>query len=84
MVDQIPDHTKYITTPKFHEFLGSIFDMKLKQANLAINGEVSAIFQSANKIKEKIETLQTFDLSVLVIMIFKISLYIIEHLTRSS
>ena len=58
--------------------------MKLKQANLAINGDVSAILQSANKIKEKIETLQTFDLSVLVIMIFKISLYIIEHLTRSS
>ena len=63
MVDQIPDHTEYITTPKFHEFFGSIFDMKLKQANLAINGDVSAILQSANKIKEKIETLQTFDLS---------------------
>ena len=79
MVDQIPDHTKYINTPKFHEFLGSIFDMKLKQA---INGDVSAVLQRANKIREKIETLQTFDLSFLVIMIFKIRLCIIEHLTR--
>ena len=82
MVDQIPDHTKYITSPKFYGFLGSIFDMKLKQANLAINGDVSAVLQRANKIKEKIETLQTFDLSFLVIMIFKIRLYIIEHLIR--
>ena len=82
MVDPIPDHTKYITSPKFHEFLGSIFDMKLKQANLAINGNVSAVLQRANKIKEKIETLQTFDLIFLVIMIFKIRLYIIEHLIR--
>ena len=82
MVDPIPDHTEYITSPKFHEFLGSIFDMKLKQANLAINGNVSAVLQRANKIKEKIETLQTFDLIFLVIMIFKIRLYIIEHLIR--
>ena len=79
MVDEIPDHTKYITSPKFYEFLGSIFDMKLKQA---IHGDVSAVLQRANKIKEKIETLQTFDLSFLVIMIFKIRLCIIEHLTR--
>ena len=60
-------------------------DTKLKQliakANLATNSNVGTISQRANKNKEKIEKLQTFDLSYflgkifLVMMIFKTCLF---------
>ena len=31
---KIPDHAKYITTPKFNKFTTKKFEAKLKQANL--------------------------------------------------
>ena len=61
--NKIPDHAKYIATPEFNNFSGSIFDTSLKQANLATNSDVNAVPQCVNKKKEKIEKLQTFDLS---------------------
>ena len=30
-----PNHDKYITTPEFKKFTAEIFDLRLKQANLA-------------------------------------------------
>ena len=35
--NKILDHAKYITTPEFKKPTGSIFDMNLKQVNLAID-----------------------------------------------
>ena len=61
--NKFPDHAKYITTPEIHKFAGSIFDTKLKQANLATNNDANTVEQHPNKNKEKIEKLQTFDLS---------------------
>ena len=61
--NKILDHAKYITTPEFNKFAESIFDTKLKQANLAANSDVNAVSQRANKNKVKIEKLQTFNLS---------------------
>ena len=61
--NKILDHAKHITTPEFNKFAGSIFDTKLKQANLAANSDVNAVSQCANKNKVKIEKLKTFNLS---------------------
>ena len=61
--DKFHDHAKYITTPEIHKFAGSIFDAKLKQANLATNNDVNTAEQHPNRNKEKIEKIQTFDLS---------------------
>ena len=51
--NKIPDHAKYITTPEFKIFTGTIFDAKLKQVNLATNDDLNAVLQPANKIKKK-------------------------------
>ena len=59
--NKIPDHAKYISTPEFNKFAFSVIDTELKQVNLAINNHVNAVSQPANKNKEKIEKLQTFD-----------------------
>ena len=47
--NKIPDNAKYITTPKFNKYFGSIFDTKLKQASLATDSDVNAVLQLANK-----------------------------------
>ena len=44
-------------------FYGSIFDTKLKQANLATNRDFNAVSQRSHKNKEKTEKTKTFDLS---------------------
>ena len=43
---------KYITTPGFNKFFGSIFDNELKQA-IATNNNVNAASKCANKNTEK-------------------------------
>ena len=57
------NHAKSIATPEFNKFIGSILDKKLKQINLATNSDFNAVLQQANKNKEKIQKLATFDLS---------------------
>ena len=39
--NKIPDHSKYITTPKFNRFTAEHFTAKLKQANLATKGDIT-------------------------------------------
>ena len=44
--NKTPDHGKYIITPEFNKFAGSIFETKLKQANLTTNTDaVNAVSQ---------------------------------------
>ena len=61
----------------------------LKQSKLAINKDLGAVEQHAIKNEEKIEKLQTFDLififlaeNCLVILVFKICLFINQHLVH--
>ena len=61
--NKVSDHAKYINTPEFSKFAGSIFDAKSNQANLPKNSNLNTAEQHANKNKDKIEKLQTFDLS---------------------
>ena len=83
---KIPDHKKYITTNYFNKFSGLIFAERLKQAKLATIIYLCTCEQCAIKNEEKIEKLQTFNLSYflgkkfLVMMIFKICLFINQHL----
>ena len=49
--NEMPDHAKYVTTPEFNKFSGSIFNTKSKQAGLATNSDVNAVLQCANKNK---------------------------------
>ena len=51
--NKIPDHAKQITTPEFHKFAETIFDEKLKQANLTMNSDFTAVSQCANRKIEK-------------------------------
>ena len=76
---KIPDHSKYITTPEFNTFAGSVFDTKLKQAILAAGIDVNGVSQCANKNKDIIEKLKTFDLSC---FLCKICLFVNQHLVR--
>ena len=39
--DNIPDHTKYITTPEFNKLTVENFTARLKQANLASKGDIT-------------------------------------------
>ena len=41
--NEIPNHNKYITTSEFNTFTSKIYDMKLKQANLAVNSDENAV-----------------------------------------
>ena len=61
--NKIHDHARYITTSEFNNFSDSVFDIKFKKSNLATFSYVNAISQCTNKNKEKIEKLQTLDLS---------------------
>ena len=82
--NKIPD----ITNPKFGKFVGSMFDTKLRQVNLATYGDLNAVSQRANKNKENIEKLQYFYLSYfldnfsLLIMFFQICLFLSQYLVR--
>ena len=62
---RIPDHDKYIPTNDFttNKFSGAIFDARLKQAKLATNIDLNIVKQRTIRNEEKIEKLQTFDLS---------------------
>ena len=70
------------------KFSGAIFGKRLKQENGATSNDLNTVKQRAIRNEEKIEKLQTFDLSyflvkiVLVIMIFKKCLFIKQHLIR--
>lgn len=44
---------KYITTPKFNIFSGSIFDERLNQTNLAATPDLGTVSQRAIKLKKK-------------------------------
>ena len=55
---QTPGHAKYITTFEYNTCDISIFDTKLKQANLVTNSDVNAVSQCNYENKE-----QTFDLT---------------------
>lgn len=44
---------KYITTPKFNIFSGSIFDERLNQTNLAATPDLDTVSQRAIKLKKK-------------------------------
>ena len=59
--NKIPDYAKYITTPEFNNFSGSIFDTKLKQVILATNSDVNAVSQRLNENKKKIKKLNTIN-----------------------
>ena len=39
------DHAKYISTPEFNKFDASIFDMRLKRANLQASRAMLVLFQ---------------------------------------
>ena len=39
------DHAEYISTPEFNKFDTSIFDMRLKQANLQTSTAMLVLFQ---------------------------------------
>ena len=39
--NKIPDHSKYITTPEFKKVTAEHFTIRLKQANLATNGDIA-------------------------------------------
>ena len=41
IVDKIPDHDKFFTTSIFINFRDTIFDEKLKQANLAAKADIA-------------------------------------------
>ena len=68
--NKIPDHAKYITTFESNKFAGSVFDTKLKQANLATNNDLNTVIQRAAKNKEKIEEMKMFDLNYFLIKNF--------------
>ena len=53
--NKISNYAKYITTPEFNKFASSMFDQKIKQANLATNSDVNAVEKLSNKNKEKIK-----------------------------
>ena len=53
--NKISNYAKYITTPEFNKFTSSMFDQKIKQANLATNSDVNAVEKLSNKNKEKIK-----------------------------
>ena len=39
--NKIPDHSKYIATPKFNKLTTESFTARLKQANLATKGDIA-------------------------------------------
>ena len=39
--NEIPDHSKYITTPEFNQLTGESFTARLKQANFTTKGDIS-------------------------------------------
>ena len=47
------DHDKYVTTPKFNKFCGTLFNEQLKEANLATESDLDTVLQCANKDEEK-------------------------------
>ena len=56
-------HNKYITTNDFNKFSGAMFEERLKQIKLATNNDLNTVQQNAARNKEKLEKLQTFELS---------------------
>ena len=60
------DDSKYIITTEFNKFLGEIFDERLKQAKLATITDLNSVDRHAIKNQEKIEKLQTHDLSFFI------------------
>ena len=49
------NHDKYITTPEFYKFTAEIFDLRLKQANLASQSDIANFVNKAdfnNKLKD--------------------------------
>ena len=69
-----------------YKFTSEILDTILKHVNLPTNSDINPALQHAKKNKEKTEKLQTFDLRYflgeyfLVMMVFKICLFINQHL----
>ena len=87
---KFPGHDKHNTTSEFDKLAGSIFDTKLKHANLATNSDVNTVEQCTNKTKNKMEKVQTFNLSYFlskkfsVKIVFKFYLFINQHLISYS
>ena len=52
-MNKIHDHAKYIISPKYNRFPGTIFPAKLKQVNLTRNNDVNAVYKVLTKIKKK-------------------------------
>ena len=46
--NKIPDHSKYITTPKFNELTAEHFTARLKQANLPTKGDITDFVKRAH------------------------------------
>ena len=63
---KVSNHDKYITTNDFNNFLGAVFNERLKQIKIATNNYFKIVEQSSIKHEGKIEKLQTFDLSFLL------------------
>ena len=75
--NKIHDHTKYITTPKFNEFAGSISNAKLKPSNLV---KIVVLMQVHNML---IVHNKAFLIKMLWAMIvFKVCFFINQHLTH--
>ena len=64
---RVPDHYKYITTNDFNKSQGAIFDERLKQAESAMRSNLNTVEQHAIQNEKKVEKLQTFDLSFLLV-----------------
>ena len=60
---EISHHDKYTTTKDFNKFLGIMSNERLHQAKLATNTDFDSVEQCTIKNEEKIENIQTFDLS---------------------
>ena len=50
---RVSNYDKYITTPEFNNFSGSIFDERLKQVNLATKPDLDTVSQRAIKLRKK-------------------------------
>ena len=75
--NKIHDHTKYITTPKFNKFAGSISNTKLKPSNLV---KIVVLMQVHNML---IGHNKAFLIKMLWTMIvFKVCFFINQHLTH--
>ena len=58
LVDEVPNHDKYITTDAVNKFSATIFDERLRQTKYATKNDLDTVKQRAIINEEKVEKLQ--------------------------